>query len=364
MQYKKAFWVFVGACVVSMLIAEAAMPVSAWAAQPVRLKFANYFPPAAGPSKICQEFIADIEKRTGGRVKITYYPGGSLLKAPAIFGGVAEGVSDMGLSSVAYATGRMPVTETLGLPLGYPNPWVSVHVANDFYKKFKPKEWDQVHVLWMHTSGITVMMTKKPIRTMDDLKGVIVRAPGRVGETVKALGGTPAPTEMGEVYDAISKGVIHGVYTGIMGLKDWRFSEVVGYTTLAWQVSSVYPFYVIMNKNSYAKLPQDIREIFDKTAGEYEEKFALMWNNAEVQGKEFGAKSVQYIQLSNEEAARWRQAVKPVVDAYKNEMVAKGFAKKDVETWVSYAQERIDYWSKRQVKSGVRSATGPAEVLK
>jgi TRAP-type transport system periplasmic protein len=365
MQNGKKFILVGGFYLALMAIVHSIAPTHALSAEQIRLKFSNFFPPSSDLSKICDEFITDIEKRTGGRVKITYYPGGSLLKAPAMFMGVVEGASDIGFASIMYAPGRMPVTEALGLPLGYPNPWVGAHVANDFYNQFRPKEWDPVHVLWMHASGITIMMTKKPVRRMEDLNGLIIRAPGRIGEAIKALGGTPAPTEMGEVYDALSKGVIHGVYTGVMGLKDWRFGEVVKYTTLCWEVSSIYPFYVVMNKNSWNKLPQDIKDIFNKASEEYEERFAVVWNTAEVNGKEFGAKSgVEFIKLSTEEAARWRQAVKPVIDGYEKEMVSKGFAKKDVVNWIDFIQGRIDYWTKKQAQLGIKSATGPEEILK
>lgn len=363
---KKRILILVGSiCLVLMLIAHSIAPTPVLAKQIIKLKFGNFFPPAAGPSKICEEFIADIEKRTDGRVKITYYPGGSLLKAPAMFMGVVEGAADIGFASILYTPGRMPVTEACSLPLGYPNPWVGLHVLNDFYKEFRPEEWNKVRLLWMHSSGVTVMMTKSPVRKLEDLKGLIIRAPGRIGKAVKALGATPAPTLMSEVYDALSKGVIHGVYTGVMGLKDWRFAEVIDYTTLCWQVANIYPFYVVMNKNSWDRLPADIKEIFNKAIEEYKEKFAVMWNMTEVRGKEFGKEhGVQFFELSPQEAARWREAVSPVIDGYEKEMVAKGFAKEEIRGWIKFLRERIDYWTKRQAELGIKSATGPEEVIK
>ena len=361
---KKTIAVLVGiVCLLLTPMAHSIGPVPALAKQTIRLKFANFFPPAAGPSKICQKFIADIEKRTNGRVKISYYPGGSLLKSKAMFMGVTEGAADIGFAHVFYTPGRMPVTEVCSLPLGYPNPWVGCHVLNDFYDEFRPKEWDKVRVLWMHSSGVTILMTKGPVRRMEDLKGMIIRAPGQIGKTIKALGGTPAPTVMSEVYDALSKGVISGVYTGVMGLKTWRFAEVVDYTTLSWQVGSVFPFYVVMNKNSWNKLPADIQEIFDKAIEEYKEKFAVMWNATEVAGKKFGMeKGVQFIQLSKQEAARWKNAVRPVIDGYVKKMVGKGFAEKDVRNWISFLNERIKYWTNKQSEAGIKSATGPEEI--
>ncbi|MBM3302072.1 MAG: TRAP transporter substrate-binding protein, partial [Deltaproteobacteria bacterium] len=257
------------------------------ASQVIELKFANYFPPPARHSKLCEEFIADLERRTGGRVKVQFFAGGSLLKAPAMFQGVTTGIADIGFSHVEYTPGRMPVTEAVGLPLGYPSGWVANQVANDFYDQFKPKEWKDVEVLWMHTSTPNVIISKKPVRTLEDLKGMTLRAPGTIGDTVKALGATPAPTPVMEVYDAMSKGVIDGVNIPFETLKTFRFAEVAKFTTASWQVGNVYPFYVIMNKNSYKKLTPELKQIFDRLCGEFKERCALMWNLIDFEGKEF-----------------------------------------------------------------------------
>ncbi|MGD9235897.1 MAG: hypothetical protein PVF09_04430, partial [Desulfobacterales bacterium] len=72
----------------------------AFSAEVIKLKMANYFPPPAPHSKICEDFIADVEERTNGRVKIQYFAGGSLLKAPQMYEGVVTGISDIGLAHV------------------------------------------------------------------------------------------------------------------------------------------------------------------------------------------------------------------------------------------------------------------------
>ena len=110
----------------------------AYSADVIKLKFSNYFPPPAPHSKICQDFIAELDKRTNGRVKIQFFAGGSLLKAPQMYEGVVTGISDIGLAHVEYTPGRFPVTEVCDLPLGYPSGWVANQVVNDFYNEFKP----------------------------------------------------------------------------------------------------------------------------------------------------------------------------------------------------------------------------------
>lgn len=87
----------------------------------IELKFANFFPPPSRQSKIAEDFIADLEQRTGGKVKVKYFAGGSLLKPTTMIDGIEKGIADIGISHIDYTPGRMPVMEAAELPLGYPS---------------------------------------------------------------------------------------------------------------------------------------------------------------------------------------------------------------------------------------------------
>ena len=289
---KKLFLVSLSlAVLVSLSILLPNMDSPAQAAATIRLKVAMYFPPPTFQSKVLEEFCRELEKRTNGVVKVDYYTGGSLLKAPAMFEGVVNGIADIGYSHVYYTAGRMPVTEAAGLPIGYPSAWVASQVLNDFYHEFKPKEFDKVKVLWMNTSPNSAIATsKKPIRKLEDLKGLTIRAPGQAGEVIKALGGTPAPTPMMEVYDALAKGVLDGEASNFETLIAFKFAEVVKYSTSVWQINNPFPFYLVMNKSSYKKLPTEIKGIFDTLVGEYKERYIMTWNAIDFIGKGFGLK--------------------------------------------------------------------------
>jgi len=329
----------------------------------IEFKFAHIFPQPAKQSRLCEAFIQELEERTGGRIKTRYFGGGSLLKPPGMAKGLEMGIADMGFAHVEYSPGRFPVTEACDLPLGYPSGWVSNCVVNDFYQKFKPKEWDKLKVLWMHASTPNVMITTKPIRTLEDFKGLTIRAPGRVGDTVTALGASPAPMPIMEVYDGMAKGVIQGVNTPFETLKTFRFGEVAKYTTSSWEVGNVYTFYVAMNKNSYKKLPPDLKEIFDELCGEYRERFALMWNEIDFDGMDFASqKGLEIIQLAPEEVARWKKLTDPVIEGYTKDMVGKGYPEKEVRGWITYLRERIDYWTKKQIGYRIKSPTGPEGI--
>lgn len=352
------------ALIISVVFILPGVNPPAFSADVIQLKVANYFPPPAFQSKVLEEFCRDLEKRTAGAVKVDYYAGQSLLKSTAMFDGVVSGIADIGYSHVYYTPGRMSVIEASGLPIGFPTGWVASQVMNDFYQEFKPKEFDAVKVLWMNASPPSGIATsKKPVRTLEDLKGLSIRAPGLTGEVIKALGATPAPTPMPEVYDAISKGVIDGEASNFETLFSFKFAEVVKYETSIWQINNPFPFYLVMNKNSYGKLPPDIRDVFDKLVGEYKERYILMWNAIDFIGKKFGLdKGVEFIELPPSELAKWQVAVEPVIDDYVKRMVGKGHSEAEVRGWVKFMRERSDFWKEKQLALRIPSAAGPPEL--
>jgi len=330
-------------------------------AAPIELKIANFFPPPSKQSKILDEFGKELERRSGGRIKVQYFAGGSLLKAPAIYKGIEAGIADIGYSHVYYTPGRMPVSEAAGLPMGVPSGWVGAHMSFDFYQKFKPKEWDKVKLLAIHDNAPSMVISKKPVEKLEDMKGVTIRAPGLPSEIIKALGGTPTPTPMMEVYDSLAKGVNDAVWGPWEVLKTFRFAEVTKYVTVCWQIGASFNFYLAMNKNSYNKLPRDLQSLVDVMSGEYQERYALMWNEIDLVGKTFGAeKGMQYIELSDEEGARWQKAVEPVFAGYTKMMVGKGFSESEVKGWIDYMRDRIKYWTAKQMEYKIPSPTGPA----
>jgi TRAP-type C4-dicarboxylate transport system substrate-binding protein len=280
-----------------------------------------------------------------------------------MYKGIESGIVDIGFSHVYYTPGRFPVSEGIGLPLGIPSGWVGAHMAYDFMQKVQPKEWDKVKLLMIYANAPSILISTKPVKNLEDLKGLTIRAPGVPGEIVKALGGSPAPTPMMEVYDAIAKGVNDGVWCPYETLKTWRFAEVNKYVTSCWQVGSPFPFYIAMNKRKYNSLPPDLKELVDRLSGEYQERYALMFNEIELMGKSFGkTKGIEFIELTDEEAGRWKDAVEPVVAHYVKQVAKEGYSGEEVRGWIDYMRERIQYWTAKQIEYKIPAPTGPQEM--
>lgn len=292
------------------------------------------------------KFAEELNKKLAGKVELTQYTGSTLLAAPKMAAGVTSGIADIGLSNLSYTRGRFPVMEIMELPLGFPSSWVATHVANDFYNKFKPKDFDAYHVLMLSTSPINVVQTlNKPVKTLEDMKGFKLRGTGRLGDLVKALGATPIPIETPDLYDSLKRGVIEGALLPLETLKGFKTGEVLKYVTASWKVGSAYCFYVLMNKQKWDSLPPDVQKVIDEYSSEFTEQWAVAWNNIDIGGRDFFiAQGGQIVSISDAESARWVKAAEPVIEDYKKDLVSKGHKAGDIDGWLSFVRERIEYW--------------------
>ena len=86
--------------------------------------------------------------------------------ADKCYDGVVKGISDIGFSVLAYTRGKFPLTEVSDLPLGMKLVSLPQNEINDYYKKFKPKEFDEVKVMYLHGHGPGIIHSKKEVKTL------------------------------------------------------------------------------------------------------------------------------------------------------------------------------------------------------
>ncbi|MGD0232404.1 MAG: TRAP transporter substrate-binding protein [Syntrophorhabdales bacterium] len=324
----------------------------------IKLKLANYFPTTHMNSLMLGKYCEELNKKLAGKVEITQYTGGTLLSAPKMAAGVSTGIADIGFSHCSYTRGRFPVMEIMELPLGFPSPWIGGHVANDFYNKFKPKEWDGFHTIVFCTSPVNVVQTlTKPVRTLEDIRGLKLRGTGRIGDIAKALGAVPMPIEIVDTYEALRRGVVEGNFGPLEQLKGFKIGEIEKYVTASWKIGSVFSFYLVMNKNKWNSLPPDVQKVITDYSRDFLDRWLYEWNAIDIEGREFFVKQGgQILPLSDTESARWVKAAEPVIAGYKKDMVAKGFKAQDVDGWISFIRQRIEYWTGQEKAKKIPTA--------
>jgi TRAP-type C4-dicarboxylate transport system substrate-binding protein len=286
-------------------------------AAPIKLTFSIFFPPTHGQAKAAIDYCKEVEKRTNGQVEITTFPGGTLTKAPQVYDGVVKGISDMGNSCYAYTAGRFPVLAALDLPMGWPNGTVASRASDEFIKMVNPPEVQDVKTLYVHAHGPGLLHTKKPVRTLEDLKGMKIRATGLSAKVVEALGGVPVAMGQPDTYEALQKGVVEGTFSPMEVLKGWKQAEVVKYTTDCFTVGYTTAMFIVMNKDKWNSLPNDVKKVFEEVAASWVVIHGKTWDVTDEEGRNY-TKSLgnQIIALSDAENARWRKAVEPVIADY------------------------------------------------
>jgi TRAP-type C4-dicarboxylate transport system substrate-binding protein len=314
---------FVIAMVGTMLVFGTWSPAAVTAAE-ITLSYANFPPAPTFPCVQMERWKTEVEKRTSGKVQVNTYPGGTLLDAKAMFDGVIAGQADIGCLSMAYQPGRFVVTNATSLPLGIPDARVGSLVLYDLWNKYQPEEFAKVKVLAMFTTAPTNIMSKVPVRTLDDLKGLALRASGGAAEILAAWGANPVGMPMPATVEALQKGVVKGLFSSLEVMKDFKFAETCKYVTVTDTV--IYPFSVVMNMTKWNALPDDVKKVFDDLRVEQSEwtgvymddhvKEAMTWAT-DTQG-------VKVIVLTPKERAKWDEKLSFLTDKWIADSKAKG----------------------------------------
>ena len=305
--------------------------------------FNTFFPATNNIAIVGEMWQAEITERTDGQVKFDYLPGASLTAAKDVYDGVVTGISDLGFSCVAYTPGIFPVTELLDMPIGYPEGYAATMAVNDFYNEFKPAEFDDVHVLAFYGTGPQcILTTDKPVRTLADAQGLVLRSTGVGAKIASELGAEGYAAAQNEAYELMSKGVIGGSIAPREVLKGWKQAEVVKYVTECFPIGSVTTMYLVMNKDKWDALPEDIQKVFTEVSQEYVEYWAKVSSGYDYDAMALFSEQPgrEVITLSEEEGAKWAAAVRPMIDEKLTALKGAGFTG-DYETFL---KERIAYW--------------------
>lgn len=298
------------------------------AKNPIKLSWSISWPPVICTNKfLAPWFVEEIEKRTGGRVKITIYHVGELLSPPQTYEGVVKGLADIGTSRFAFTLGRFPVAIGYEMPgIGYNNAYVSNNVLWDLYKKYQPKEMNDTRMLWVDSTGPAFLYTKQPIRTLEDFAGREIRADALVLDAIKALGGVPVSMPVTEVYLALQRGVITGTLDRFGGLKGFRIADVAKYIHLAPFIYSSAAFFNTMNLKVWNSLPPDIQKVFDEVGNEAVMKSAEIFEKDEQLGFDYAIKEkkMEIVPLSADELTRWKMKLKPVQEKWVADVEKQG----------------------------------------
>ena len=282
----------------------------------ITIKYANFPPASTFPCVQMERWAREVEKRTGGKVKVQTFPGGTLLPAKNIFDGVVAGMADVGNFAMSYQPGRFPVSEAIDLPVGFRSARAASMALFDLVQKYQPKEFAKVKVLTLFTCPPADFMTKKPLKSLQEIKGLELRTSGTGTDVLKRIGAIPIGMPQSEAPEAIQKGIVKGNVSSMEILKDFNFSAYLPYATEA--NLFVVSFAVVMNKEKWNSLPDDVKKVIDGLAREQAEWTGAYVDNHVRDALDWSKKKYnhQVIRLSDADQKELARLTQPMIDEY------------------------------------------------
>jgi TRAP-type transport system periplasmic protein len=291
----------------------------------MKLRLSVMWPPQHPFTKMFDQWGKDVEKATAGRITVTVFASSTLSPPMQVYDNTVKGVVDVGTNLLAYSPGRLPLSEVLQQPLGYKNGHQGSKLANEYYKKFRPKEFDDVHVLFLHGAAPGFIFTKNPSKSIADIKGLRIKANAENADIVKNLGASPVTMPVTETYDALSRGVVDGCLFPLEALQGFKIGEVVKTVLEDYPMAYLTSMYAIMNKAKWNAISPADQKAIEKINEEYAEKAGKLWVELDSNAITFAkGKGVTFNKVSKEDEAATAQKMKPILDEYVKMTKSKG----------------------------------------
>ena len=302
-------------------------------AQEVTLKFHHIWPPAAmAPQRVIGPWCDKIAAESNNRMKCQVLPamsGGGT--PPQLVDRVKDGVDDLTITLPGYTAGRFPMMEVFELPFMTNSAEVGAAAAWEYLQKHAVKEFPGTKVLatWVHDEGY-VHTASKQVKSLDDFKGLKLRAPTRqTNKLLARLGAAPVGMPVTGVADALSKGTIDGYVLPWEVIPAFKLHEMTKYHT---QTDPSRPamysagFVFAMNQARYDALPADLKKVIDANSGAaLSRQIGKVWDESQAVGRKAAADRGNVIYtLPLAETDAWVKASAPIYDEWVADMDKRG----------------------------------------
>ena len=299
----------------------------------VTLKVAHFLPTNSNPhTYVIVPWCEKINKESNGRLKCQYYPtmqlGGT---PPQLFDQARDGVADLVWTLPTYQAGRFTKSEVFELPYMVKSSEKGSQALWDFIQKNSLDEFKGVKLIFAHLhDGAQLHFGSKSVKTLEDFKGLKVRAPTRISaKALSALGAVPVQMPAPAVPESISKSVVDGASIPWEVTTSFKLQEICKTST---ETAPHHPkmsnsiFAFVMNPAKYNSLPADLRKVIDNNSGlatsRWVGKAADSWT-APARKIALDRKNTINV-LTDAEFKRWVKATDSVDDAWMKEVDEKG----------------------------------------
>jgi TRAP-type C4-dicarboxylate transport system substrate-binding protein len=255
---------------------------------PIRLRLGHGVPAMHPVSAWLARWAERLGRETNGALQVEVFPGGQLGPMQAYYDLIRRGGVDIGWLLHGSTPDRFPLTGLIDLPFTVRTAAQGARVLNDpELLSTLAAEHRGVKVLFLMTHQAGHLLTvNRPVRTAADLRGMRIRFPsGPTRALLAGLGASPVAMPPQAIAENLEKGVMDGLLMDYGGAGiAWRLAGIVKHSLEFG--AYVASFAIAMNEESYARLPADIRRVFDASIANAPSEVGPLWDSLDVPGKQ------------------------------------------------------------------------------
>lgn len=217
-------------------------------------------------------FAERLSELTDGRIQVQVFTGGALGNALKVSDTVKNGVAEMGHTWMGYDWGKDPTVVLFGGYAGSPDSermlhWLYSGGGAELQRQFREEKFGVVSFPLFIRPTEVFLHSRKPVRTLEDLKGLKLRTAGSWLEMAKELGAAPVTTAGGDVFPMLERGAIDATEWGTLSENiPTGFHKVAKYVIIPGVHQPSAPFELVVNKQAFEKLSDHDKKMVELAA--------------------------------------------------------------------------------------------------
>ena len=280
----------------------------------VRLAIPN--PPGDELTLNAEKFAAAVTRETGGTYKVRVFPGETMVKVPEMYDAVRQGSVEMSVVGIGIFEGLHPGLAEY--PMSYDSIEANAAATRPLLELFS-REIFEKHLnmkgLAAYTTGAQELISRKPVRTMEDWKGLLVGTGNSQGSALaSALGAAPVTIFWTDFYSGLSKGTVDAALNSMRSDIVYRLTDTARHVTLFYGQPTFLSYNI--NLDVWKKMGPDIRRIFleeaQKACDEMNAYQIRAWK--ELDRKALTDLGAEIYDVPKGERDRWKSIVQPYID--------------------------------------------------
>lgn len=266
----------------------------------MKLKFADIHP-AGYPTVVAEKSMGDtLTKETNGELTFQYFPGGVLGSEKEVIEQMQVGAVQLSRVSLGIVGPVVPDVNVFNMPFIFRDQQhmrnvIDGPVGDEILDKITNSEFGLVALAWMD-GGTRNIYTKKPVRKLEDLKGMKIRVQGNPMfiDMMNAMGGNGIAMDTGEIFSALQTGVIDGAENNPPTLLEHNHFQNAKFYSLTGHL--ILPEPIVMSKITWEKLTPDQQQLVKKAAKAAQAEERVLWDKKSAASEEkLKAAGVEFI---------------------------------------------------------------------